>query len=244
MPAAALAAIKPKLAPLIDYMRGRALSLDGGIRVGQATPAEGGAHPQAAVITRLLDLPAVIAAAAVGPVNGVPPSLDNRAPIILSVKFIKSGLLADIGTQLRMTDLRPLVGKRAARRHRLHARRSARQRDRALCLDAEAAGRRDRAQRHPLHRGGARRLCAARRLRAALHAAHRGRDRGRRNAAAPSRHARPAVRAAQPHLLQRAAGSRDRGGRAPARRRPRCSTSTSTISRTSTTRSAIRSATS
>ncbi len=101
----------------------------------------------------------------------------------------------------------------AARRHRFHARRRARQRDRALCLDAEAAGRRDRAQRHPLHRGGARRLCAARRLRAALHAPHRGRDRGRRNAAAPSRHARPAVRAAQPHLLQRAAGSRDRGGR-------------------------------
>jgi sensor domain CHASE-containing protein len=111
MSAAALAAIKPQLAPLIDYMRGRALSLDGGLRVGQATPTEGGAHPQAAVITRLLNLPAVIAAAAVGPVNGVPPSLDNRAPIILSVKFIKRGLLADIGTQLRMTDLRPLVGK-------------------------------------------------------------------------------------------------------------------------------------
>jgi diguanylate cyclase len=111
MSAAALAAIKPQLAPLIDYMRGRAPSLDGGLRVGQATPTEGGAHPQAAVITRLLNLPAVIAAAAVGPVNGVPPSLDNRAPIILSVKFIKRGLLADIGTQLRMTDLRPLVGK-------------------------------------------------------------------------------------------------------------------------------------
>ena len=92
-------------------MRGRAPSLHGGIRVGQATPTEGGAHPQAAVITRLLGQPAVIAAAAVGPVDGVPPALDNRAPIMLSVKFIDSDLLADIGTQLRMTDLRQLDAK-------------------------------------------------------------------------------------------------------------------------------------
>ena len=56
--------------------------------------------------------------------------------------------------------------------------------------------------------------------------------------------ARSAVRPAEPHLFQRAARSGDRRRRSAAARRPRCSTSTSTISRTSTIRSAIRSATS
>ena len=116
--------------------------------------------------------------------------------------------------------------------------------DRALRLDAEAARRGNPPQRGPVPRHRARRLRAARRPGAALHAPHRRDHRRRREPAALPRAARSAVRAAQPQLLQRAAGSDHRRGQAAAARLPRCSTSTSTISRTSTTRSAIRSATS
>src|SRR5581483_12122312 len=96
------------LAPILDYMRGRAFTLEAGVRLGPPATASGGAHPQAAVIGRFRDQPALIAAAAVGPVDAIPPSLDNHAPILLSVKFIQSKLLADIAAQLRLTHLRAI----------------------------------------------------------------------------------------------------------------------------------------
>ena len=105
--------IRPDLMPVIDYMRGRAFRLRGGVRLGTSSLAEGGAHPEAAIIGRFRNEPAIIAGAAVGPVDAIPPSLDNHAPILLSVKFIQSTLLADIATQLRLTNLRA-IGTAAA----------------------------------------------------------------------------------------------------------------------------------
>ena len=46
-------ALKPELMPVIDYMRGRVFTLRGGVRVNAAAMTEGGAHPQAAIITRI-----------------------------------------------------------------------------------------------------------------------------------------------------------------------------------------------
>jgi diguanylate cyclase (GGDEF)-like protein len=50
--------------------------------------------------------PAVIAAAAVGPLNGMPATLDASAPILLSVKFINDDALAGIAGQLGLMHLR------------------------------------------------------------------------------------------------------------------------------------------
>ncbi|MBX6329090.1 MAG: EAL domain-containing protein [Pseudolabrys sp.] len=98
--------IMADLVPILDYMRGRAPNLRHGIRVHDASASEGGAHSRLSVIMRVMDQPAAIAAVAVGPVDGIPPSLDNQAPVVVSVKFINDKLLADIGAQLRMTNLR------------------------------------------------------------------------------------------------------------------------------------------
>ena len=51
------------------------------IRLNQPSLTEGGAHPQSAVIRRVMGRPAVIAAVAVGPVDGIPQSVDGDAPI-------------------------------------------------------------------------------------------------------------------------------------------------------------------
>ena len=72
----------------------------------------------------------------------------------------------EIGHRLQLTELRQiddpaLAGRRA--RHRTC--RCARRRDRAFCLEADAAGRHHRRQRVAVHRGGARRLRAVGRSR-------------------------------------------------------------------------------
>lgn len=97
---------RPELGAVLDFMRGRDPSLDGAIRLNELSVTAGGAHPQVAVIRRVLGRPAVIAAVAVGPISDVPPSFDTAAPVLMSVKFIDSDVLADIASQLRMTDLR------------------------------------------------------------------------------------------------------------------------------------------
>ena len=106
--------ITSDLRPVLDYMRGRAPNLRHGIGIHDASASEGGAHPRISLIMRFLNRPAAIAAVAVGPVDGIPPSLDNRAPIVASIKFIDDKLLEDIGAQLRMTNLH-LVGERPPR---------------------------------------------------------------------------------------------------------------------------------
>ena len=103
-----MAGARNDFASVIEFMRGRDPRLHGAIRLNQPSLAEGGAHPQSAVIRRVMGKPAVIAAVAVGPVDGTPQSLDGNAPIIMSVKFIDEAALASIGTQLRLVNLRKI----------------------------------------------------------------------------------------------------------------------------------------
>jgi diguanylate cyclase (GGDEF)-like protein len=102
------AAAWPDMKTVIDYMRGREPTLQGAINLNGASLTKGGAHPHAAVIRRFMGRPAVLAAAAVGPVDDIPPVLDKTAPILLAVKFIDSDALAAIAGQLRLTHLRKL----------------------------------------------------------------------------------------------------------------------------------------
>jgi diguanylate cyclase (GGDEF)-like protein len=97
---------RPGLISVIDYMRGRDPDPRGAFRLNQATVANADAHQQIAAIRRLMGRPALIAAVAVGPIDGVHASLDSVAPVIMSVKFIDEGALASIATQLRLTNLR------------------------------------------------------------------------------------------------------------------------------------------
>src|SRR5262245_63277627 len=85
-----MASARDEFASVIEYMRGRDSRLHGAIRLNQPSLSESGAHPQSAVIRRVMGKPAVIAAVAVGPVDGIPQSVDGDAPIIMSVKFIRS----------------------------------------------------------------------------------------------------------------------------------------------------------
>jgi len=103
-----VAAAWPDLKTVIDYMRGREPSLQGAIDLNAASLTEGGAHRHAAVIRRFMGRPAVLAAAAVGPVDGILPELDKTAPILLAVKFIDSDELANIAGKLQLTHLRKL----------------------------------------------------------------------------------------------------------------------------------------
>jgi diguanylate cyclase (GGDEF)-like protein len=98
----------PDLAPVLDYMRGRDKVLRGTLRLGEPGVTNDGAHPQANVIRNVVGRPAVIAAVAVGPVEGIPTALDDTAPIMLSVKFIDSEALSGIAAQLQLTNLRRL----------------------------------------------------------------------------------------------------------------------------------------
>ena len=101
-------AARPGLTPVIDYMRGRGPNMQGAIRLDQTPQTDNGAHQQTAVIRNLMGRPAVIAAVAVGPADGIPASIDNVAPIIMSVKFIDDSTLSRIAAQLRLSNLRKI----------------------------------------------------------------------------------------------------------------------------------------
>jgi diguanylate cyclase (GGDEF)-like protein len=101
-----LASARPDLMAVVDYMRGREPSLRSAVRLTAPSLTEGGAHPQAAVIRQIRGHAAVVAAAAVGPLKGLAPALDIAAPIMMSVKYIGSNVLADIAAQLQLTNLR------------------------------------------------------------------------------------------------------------------------------------------
>jgi diguanylate cyclase (GGDEF)-like protein len=103
-----MASARDDFASVLEYMRGRDPRLQGAIRLNQPSPTEVGAHPQSAVIRRVMGKPAVIAAVAVGPIDGVPQSVDGDAPIIMSLKFIDETALASIATQLRLVNLRKI----------------------------------------------------------------------------------------------------------------------------------------
>jgi hypothetical protein len=100
------ATARPGLAPVINHMRGRDPSLTTAIRLDRMAQADNAAHRQIAVIRRLIGRPAVIAAAEVGPADGIQASNNNAAPVIVSVKFIDDEVLTRIAAQLRLTNLR------------------------------------------------------------------------------------------------------------------------------------------
>ncbi len=102
---------KNDLKSLTDFMRGRTATLPSVINLDDDVSAEGGAHAYAAEIRDFMHRPAIIAAAAVGPLPEIPASLDNGAPIVLSVKFIDNNVLADIASRLRLAHLRELAGQ-------------------------------------------------------------------------------------------------------------------------------------
>ena len=89
-------------------MRGRDPTLLDALRLAEDSHAEGGAHAQAVVIRQLLGKPVIVAAVTVGPEHGIPASLDNAAPVIMSVKVIDNEVLAGIATQLQLVHLRTI----------------------------------------------------------------------------------------------------------------------------------------
>jgi diguanylate cyclase (GGDEF)-like protein len=97
---------RPDLISVLDYMRGRQPSLRGALRLTESSLTEGGAHQLAAVIRQVLGRPAIVAAVAVGPVEGIDPRADTAAPIMMSVKYIDNGVVAGIAAQMQLTDLR------------------------------------------------------------------------------------------------------------------------------------------
>jgi diguanylate cyclase (GGDEF)-like protein len=101
-----LDAARPCMTSVLAFMRGHDPTLRNAIRLNQLNLTGGGAHSEAAVILNLLGRPAVIAAVAIGPIEGIPPALDDKAPILMSVKFIDHDVLAGIAGQLRLANLR------------------------------------------------------------------------------------------------------------------------------------------
>jgi len=104
-----LAGVQPSLTSVLDYMHGRDPALPDALALTDTTVA-GGAHPQAVAVRKLFGQPAVIAAVAIGPANGLPSSLDNVAPIIVSIKIIGDQALSEIAAQLRLANLRRIDG--------------------------------------------------------------------------------------------------------------------------------------
>jgi len=98
-----IAAALPDMKAVLDYMRGRNPDLRGMVRLAEATVPSEGPHAEAAVIRNVAGRTAVIAAAAVGPVDSA-----TAAPIVMSVKFVDSETLAAIAGQLRLSHLRKL----------------------------------------------------------------------------------------------------------------------------------------
>jgi diguanylate cyclase (GGDEF)-like protein len=101
------------LESVLAFMRGRNAALHGTLRLSEPSVREDGPQSQAAVIRTLAGRPAVIAAAAVGPVGGLLAAGDNAAPIVMSVKFIDNAALVGIASQLRLTNLRKIENEPA-----------------------------------------------------------------------------------------------------------------------------------
>jgi diguanylate cyclase (GGDEF)-like protein len=97
-----------EFAGLLAYIRSHDADLPSIILRGASNPYSRGAHPDGAVIREFMNRPAIIAAAAVGPLADIPPALDNTAPVIVSVKFIDGNVLADIASRLQLAHLRRL----------------------------------------------------------------------------------------------------------------------------------------
>ena len=96
-----------QLADSLDLLRGRLERCQ-----GDAVPVVAGEDPKkpgrrVALIQRFMNRPAIVAAVAVGADADLARGND-RAPIVLSVKYIADALLGDIGNRLQLTGLRKL----------------------------------------------------------------------------------------------------------------------------------------
>jgi diguanylate cyclase (GGDEF)-like protein len=101
--------LRPDFDNVLGYMRGRTPAMRGALRLNPASLTEGGAHPRAVVLRRVLGQPAIIAAAAIGSPDGLPAARDTTAPILMSVKFIDTDALAGIASQLGLSHLREVA---------------------------------------------------------------------------------------------------------------------------------------
>ncbi len=96
--------IRAELLPLIDHLRGRT--------AGEPGQPGGPVAKQIRRVQALIGRPAIVAAVIVAP--SVPPVAaadDLTAPLAISIKFIDEGVLADIGAQLDLGDLRKMAGE-------------------------------------------------------------------------------------------------------------------------------------
>ncbi len=99
-----------ELGPLLDYVRGR-----GGIDARsvihiertEANPAADRSQPTSLVQT-FAGRPALVSAAPIGASPGTPPTIDDAAPVLFSVKFIDAAMIDDIASRQRLANLRQL----------------------------------------------------------------------------------------------------------------------------------------
>ena len=182
--------LPPELTQILKYLRGR---LDAGPDTAISLLATKDPHKPgrlAAVIERVRDKPAIVAAVAVGADSDFATG-NAAAPVVLSIKYIDDELLREIGDRLQLSGL-----------HSVDAPAEAGDQHMATVADPRAtpsrAWRGSRRTRRsgsgklaPLHRHCDCRIRAARRSGDRSHAADHAGDRRRRGAAAPSRHADP-----------------------------------------------------
>jgi diguanylate cyclase (GGDEF)-like protein len=102
--AAASDDLRSDLRPVLDLLRGRLTAMPAGV-VPVVAPTELG-KPAAgtAVIQRLLDKPAVVAAAVVGDRSELPPG-NGRSPIVFSVSYINNAFLDHVADNLQIDNL-------------------------------------------------------------------------------------------------------------------------------------------
>ena len=105
-----LAAAHPDMKSVLDYMRGRDPNLRGATRLSESA-TESGTHAHAAVIRNFMGHPAVLAAVAVAPADGLVEAAAKDAPIVMSVEYLDSAELGQIAGQLRLASLREVTNE-------------------------------------------------------------------------------------------------------------------------------------
>jgi diguanylate cyclase len=94
---------RPDVMSVVDYMRGRVPRLASAAEIVKPTFPKIALHQQAAAVREFMGRPAILAAAAVGPIDV---GHGEGAPVVMSVKFIDRDVLADITSRLRLSNLR------------------------------------------------------------------------------------------------------------------------------------------
>ncbi len=102
----------PFLRPLIDHLRGRAELPDRVVRLISRSPEQPRARvPETVLLQMFLGRLTVLSAVPIPPAGGSAP--DAPAPLVISVRFLENTLLASIGDQLNLANLR-MISSRAA----------------------------------------------------------------------------------------------------------------------------------